>query len=157
MLKSSGRLVVALFHWCVLILFQQTSFVLLTFHQPRRTAEDENAPTEFNRSMLAMLESQLAKGHSLLAIERATASTGPSRPRAVTNGSTAPPENDAGRLKHSPRCENLAVYAQPPPGPDHGSSIRPPWTPPPSPGPGEYKNLSTDELRAEGGILSGRR
>lgn len=157
MLRSSGRLVVALFPWYVSVLMQLQSLVLLTVYQSRRTPDRENTPSESDTNIMALLESQLAKGHSLLAIERATASGGPSRARAGTNHSTTPPETDAGRLKHSPRCENLAVYAEPPAGPGHGSSIRPPWTPPPSPIPHEYDDASTDELRADGGVLSGRR
>ena len=69
-----------------------------------------------------------------------------------------------GQLKHSPACENLAVYVKaiefPSKFTSQGHSVRPPWTPPPSPS--RYGKESMIErhvlgLAAEPSVTNGRR
>jgi hypothetical protein len=119
--------------------------VMLTFSQIRSPARSSS-----DSSIMAMLGDQLA-----------LASENDRRKEAESNrAASAPPNPDAGRLRHSPRCDNLAVFSDPPEILHHGSSIRPPWTPPPSPSPyGQETATETHALglAAEKSIASGRR
>lgn len=106
--------------------------------------------TSSDSSLMAMLGDQLA-----------LASENDRRKEAEGNrAASAPPIADPGRLKHSPRCDNLAAFAEPKEILNHGSSIRPPWTPPPSPSPYGHKTATETHsvgLAAEKSIESGRR
>lgn len=98
---------------------------------------------------------------AMLGDQLALASENDRRKEAEGNrAASAPPNGEFGRLKHSPRCENLAAFAEPKEIPNHGACIRPPWTPPPSPSP--YGQETATEmhslgLAAEKSIESGRR
>lgn len=100
-----------------------------------------------------MLDSQLAQANAM--IEKQSEGQGDeTRVKAKPPGPTKP-----GQLKHSPRIENLAAFTDPPPVINHGYTVRPPWTPPPSPSPhGKESTRQTHAvgLAAEGSICDGR-
>lgn len=78
-----------------------------------------------------MLDSQIAQANALLEMQNEENSKSlPVMPETPTLNQEA-----AGKLKHSPRIENLSAYSSPRRLIDHGHSIRAPWTPPPSPTP----------------------
>lgn len=77
----------------------------------------------------------------------------------VTPAVTKSPQTKPITLKHSPRVENLAAFAETDVVRNQGYSVRPPWTPPPSPTPyGKDVSISTHAvgLAAEKSISNGR-
>ena len=89
-----------------------------------------------------MLDNQIAKANAI--IERENEGLGED---LLTMDSIA--FRKPGQLKHSPRVKNLAAFTE---GDDvvhdQGYSVRPPWTPPPSPSP--YGQESARETHAVG-------
>lgn len=107
-------------------------------------------------SLLELLDNQIARGTFCLDAQQLEID-----PDTRQCSSLAPQlRNRPGQLKHSPRCENLTAFNLRNEVANQGSSVRPPWTPPPSPSP--YGKESATEthavgLAAEKSISNGRR
>lgn len=129
--------------------------------EPRLTASQTERGTTFVQSFqststyLQMLDRQLAQASFPSAGEKKGTQDG-----ADDRPPTKPLSSGPGRIKLSPRCQNLAVISKGAAGPNQCDVVRPPGTPPPTPTPYGQENATETYavgLTAQRSISNGRR
>lgn len=118
----------------------------------------ERTSTESSVSLMELLERQISRSQHLFVNDRLenVADIGSD----IGTEPVRVPRDTQGRLKHSPACDNLSMFAQSVEGTLIGGETRPPWTPPPSPSQ-RGRNAATKMhylgYAAEKSISNGRR